>query len=76
MRDNHMFTVLWLYFLLKETQGVTVIGFGTIDFPAFFISKSGSHAHVKLDKPEEIAKVIRMLTNEQLQEELNAILTQ
>ncbi|KAL2622100.1 hypothetical protein R1flu_002305 [Riccia fluitans] len=40
-----------------ETQGVTVVGYGTEEFPAFFTSKSGSKAPCRADSPEECAAI-------------------
>jgi len=41
-----------------ETQGVSVIGFGTDDFPAFYVPSSGSKVAFRMDTPEECAKMI------------------
>jgi len=41
-----------------ETQGVTVVGYQTDDFPAFFTSKSGFSCPCRLDTPEECAGLI------------------
>lgn len=40
-----------------ETQGVTVIAYGTDEFPAFFTPRSGCKAPSRLDTPEECAAV-------------------
>lgn len=37
-----------------ETQGVTVIGYGTNEFPAFFSPTSGFPAPLRLDTPEQV----------------------
>ncbi len=42
-----------------ETQGVTVIGFGTDEFPAFYSSSSGLPVNLRVDDPEEIARIAR-----------------
>ncbi|KAH3756877.1 pseudouridine-metabolizing bifunctional protein C1861.05 [Pelomyxa schiedti] len=47
-----------------ETQGVTVIGYRTDTFPAFFTPKSNSVVPLRLDTPEQCANVI--LANELL----------
>ncbi|CAK9874997.1 unnamed protein product [Sphagnum jensenii] len=41
-----------------ETQGVTVIGYGTDEFPAFFTPQSGCQAPCRADTPEECAAII------------------
>lgn len=41
-----------------ETLGVPVIGVGTEEFPAFYCRSSGYPVDVRLDTPEEIARVI------------------
>ncbi|OWM69160.1 hypothetical protein CDL15_Pgr025347 [Punica granatum] len=41
-----------------ETQGVCVAAFGTDEFPAFFIEKSGCKAPCRVDTPEECARLI------------------
>jgi pseudouridine-5'-phosphate glycosidase len=43
-----------------ETLGVPVIGFGTDRFPAFYSRDSGLEAPIRLDTPEEVAKVLRV----------------
>jgi pseudouridine-5'-phosphate glycosidase len=42
-----------------ETQGVPVLGYQTIDFPAFFTRKSGFSVDFKLDSPQEIAALLQ-----------------
>lgn len=42
-----------------ETQGVPVIGFGTVDLPAFFSRDSGFPVDYRLDDPADIARVMR-----------------
>jgi pseudouridine-5'-phosphate glycosidase len=42
-----------------ETNGVTVIGFGVNEMPAFFSRRSGLPVDARLDTPQAIAKVIR-----------------
>eukprot|EP01125_Pyxidicula_operculata_P002480 TRINITY_DN1233_c0_g1_i1.p1 TRINITY_DN1233_c0_g1~~TRINITY_DN1233_c0_g1_i1.p1 ORF type:complete len:172 (-),score=30.42 TRINITY_DN1233_c0_g1_i1:25-540(-) len=41
-----------------ETQGVTVVGYGTDEFPSFFTSKSGFSSPCRLDTPEQCASLI------------------
>ncbi|KAL6065404.1 Indigoidine synthase A-like [Balamuthia mandrillaris] len=41
-----------------ETQGVTVVGYGQEDFPAFFTPRSGHQASCRLDTPVECARLI------------------
>lgn len=43
-----------------ETQGVTVVGYGVDDFPAFFVRESGFPPHMRLDTAEECAGVLAM----------------
>jgi pseudouridine-5'-phosphate glycosidase len=42
-----------------ETQGVSVISLGADEFPAFFTRHSGCKAPMRLETPEEIAKLIQ-----------------
>ena len=42
-----------------ETQGVTIIGFGTGELPAFYARSSGLAVDQRLDEPQEVAAVIR-----------------
>ncbi len=41
-----------------ETQGVPVIGFGTDTLPAFFTRSSGLPVDVRVDTPQEAAKIV------------------
>jgi pseudouridine-5'-phosphate glycosidase len=41
-----------------ETQGVTVIGYGIDEMPAFFSRRSGLPVDARLDTPEAVARVI------------------
>ncbi|CAM6088534.1 unnamed protein product [Calypogeia fissa] len=41
-----------------ETQGVTVVGYGTDEFPAFFTPKSGCKVPCRSDTPEGCAAII------------------
>lgn len=41
-----------------ETQGVSVIGYGTDEFPAFFVPRSGHKASCSVNTPEECAQII------------------
>lgn len=43
-----------------ETQGVPVIGYKTIDFPAFYTRKSGFKGDYQFDTYEEIAKALKI----------------
>ena len=42
-----------------ETKGVTVIGYGTEDMPAFYTRKSGFKVDYELDTPEEVADAFK-----------------
>lgn len=42
-----------------ETMGVPVVGVGTDEFPAFYTRESGSKVPIRLNSPEDIAKLIR-----------------
>jgi pseudouridine-5'-phosphate glycosidase len=42
-----------------ESAGITVIGFRTNDFPAFYSSESGLGVDVRCDSVEEIADIVR-----------------
>jgi pseudouridylate synthase len=42
-----------------ETEGVTIIGYGTDEIPAFFARRSGLAVDVRLDSPEDVAGLIR-----------------
>jgi pseudouridine-5'-phosphate glycosidase len=41
-----------------ETKGVPVVGYGTDEFPAFWSRRSGLRAPLRLDTPEEVARLI------------------
>lgn len=43
-----------------ETKGVTVIGYGTEELPAFYTRKSGFGVDYRLDTPEELAKAFHV----------------
>ncbi len=47
-------TLEWL-----ETAGVTVVGFGTDEFPAFYTRKSGLPVDVRVDSPPEAAAIFQ-----------------
>ncbi|HET6569143.1 MAG TPA: pseudouridine-5'-phosphate glycosidase [Rhodothermales bacterium] len=40
-----------------ETRGITVVGYGTDELPAFFSSTSGLPVDVRCDRPEEVAAI-------------------
>jgi len=42
-----------------ETHGVTVVGYGTDDFPAFYSCRSGLPVDVRCDSPAEVAAIWR-----------------
>lgn len=42
-----------------ETLGVPVVGYGTSDFPAFYSRDSGFAAPLRLDGPQEVARLLR-----------------
>lgn len=42
-----------------ETNGVTIIGYGTDELPAFFATSSGLPVDQRLDTPEQVAAVIK-----------------
>jgi pseudouridine-5'-phosphate glycosidase len=42
-----------------ETQGVPVIGYGTDDFPAFYLRSSGEPVMARVDTPEEAAALLQ-----------------
>ncbi|MFO7678930.1 MAG: pseudouridine-5'-phosphate glycosidase [Chloroflexota bacterium] len=56
-----------------ETQGVTVIGYGVDEMPAFFSRRSGLPVDARLDTPEQIAQVIR--ARQQLKLHSGALIT-
>ncbi|MDY5804363.1 MAG: pseudouridine-5'-phosphate glycosidase [Oscillospiraceae bacterium] len=43
-----------------ETHGVTVIGYGTDELPAFYTRRSGFGVDYRLDTPEELAKAFHV----------------
>lgn len=43
-----------------ETKGVTVVGYGTEELPAFYSRKSGFGVDYRMDTPEEIAKAFHV----------------
>ncbi|GAB4498134.1 MAG: pseudouridine-5'-phosphate glycosidase [Saprospiraceae bacterium] len=43
-----------------ETHGVPVVGYGTEEFPAFYTRKSGFGVDYRLDSAEEIAKLLKI----------------
>ena len=43
-----------------ETKGVTVIGYGTEELPAFYTRRSGFGVDYRLDTPEELAKAFHV----------------
>ena len=44
---------------LLETKGVTVVGYGTEELPAFYSRRSGLPVDVVLESPEGIARLVR-----------------
>ena len=42
-----------------ETKGITVLGFGTDEFPAFFTPESGLPVAHRADTPQEVAAILR-----------------
>ncbi|MDD4290839.1 MAG: pseudouridine-5'-phosphate glycosidase [Clostridia bacterium] len=42
-----------------ETEGVTVIGYQTDEFPAFYTGKSGIKLEVRMDAPIDVAQVLQ-----------------
>jgi pseudouridine-5'-phosphate glycosidase len=43
-----------------ETFGVPVIGYQTVELPAFYTRKSGFNVNFRLDSPEEIANFLKV----------------
>ena len=43
-----------------ETKGVSVIGYGTEELPAFYTRKSGFRVDYRIDTPAELAKVFKV----------------
>ena len=46
-----------------ETSGVTVLGFGTGDFPAFYTRKSGCTVDYRVEDAEEAARIVKVKTD-------------
>lgn len=46
-------TLEWL-----ETAGVPVVGYGTSEFPAFYSQSSGHKVDIRLDTPEQVARLV------------------
>ncbi len=46
-----------------ETKGITVLGYGTNEFPAFFTPRSGLPLAHRADSPEEVAAVLHAKWN-------------
>ncbi|HMP72650.1 MAG TPA: pseudouridine-5'-phosphate glycosidase [Kiritimatiellia bacterium] len=44
---------------MLETKGVTVVGYQTDEFPAFYSRASGLPVDVRCDSPEEVAAIVR-----------------
>jgi len=44
---------------MLETAGVPVVGYGTDEFPAFYSRLSGLKVPMRLDKPKEVAALMR-----------------
>jgi pseudouridylate synthase len=44
---------------ILETQGVPVVGFGTDEFPAFFLQSSGEDIMARVDTPRQAAELFR-----------------
>ncbi|MCA9952783.1 MAG: pseudouridine-5'-phosphate glycosidase [Anaerolineales bacterium] len=42
-----------------ETQGVTIVGYGADELPAFYARSSGLPVDIRLDTPEDVANVMR-----------------
>jgi pseudouridine-5'-phosphate glycosidase len=45
---------------ILETQGVPVIGYGTNEFPAFYVHSSGEPITARVDRPEQAAELIHI----------------
>lgn len=43
-----------------ETLGIPVIGYGTDDFPAFYTRKSGFKVPMRVDNPQDCAKIMKV----------------
>ncbi|MCC6417841.1 MAG: pseudouridine-5'-phosphate glycosidase [Gemmataceae bacterium] len=44
---------------ILETQGVPVVGYGTGEFPAFYMRSSGEPVSARVDSPQEAAALLR-----------------
>lgn len=44
---------------ILETQGVPVVGYGTDEFPAFFVPSSGERITARVDTPRQAADLLR-----------------
>ncbi|MCI0463983.1 MAG: pseudouridine-5'-phosphate glycosidase [Gemmataceae bacterium] len=44
---------------ILETQGVPVVGYGTDEFPAFYMRSSGEPVSARVDAPREAAELLR-----------------
>lgn len=44
---------------MLETRGVTVVGYGTDEMPAFYSRKSGLAVDARCDTPEEVVAIVR-----------------
>jgi len=44
---------------ILETQGVPVVGFGTDEFPAFYVPSSGERVSARIDTPRQAAELLR-----------------
>lgn len=44
---------------ILETQGVPVVGYGTDEFPAFYLHSSGEEITARVDSPNEAADLLR-----------------
>src|SRR6516164_1662893 len=45
---------------ILETQGVPVVGYGTDEFPAFYVHTSGDPVTARVDTPAEAAELCRV----------------
>ncbi len=43
---------------ILETQGVPVVGYGTSEFPAFYVQSSGEPVSARVDTPEDAARML------------------
>jgi len=43
---------------ILETQGVPIVGYGTDDFPAFYVHSSGEPVSARVDSPEQAAALL------------------